>query len=143
MDLIKKLKEHVYPVGRLDFHTEGLLLLTNDGNFANRLMSASSGILKIYWAKVKGLPEDKKIERLRQGISLDGRRTQPAQIRLLRRAVPVSHESPANSWYEVIISEGRQNQIRRMFDFIGNPVQKLKRVQIGPLALGNLPVGQA
>lgn len=143
MHLLKKLKEPVYPVGRLDFHSEGLLLLTNDGDFANRIMSASAGILKTYWVKVKGSPEEKQIERLRQGVSLDGRRTLPARIRLLRKSVRSSGEASANTWYEVIISEGRQNQIRRMFDMIGHPVLKLKRVQIGPMSLGNLPVGQA
>ena len=143
MDLLKKLKEPVYPVGRLDYHSEGLLLLTNDGDFANRLMLASSGILKTYWAKVKGAPEEKQIERLRRGVPLDGRRTLPARIRVLRKTVRSSGEASANTWYEVIISEGRQNQIRRMFELIGHPVQKLKRVQIGTMSLGNLPVGQA
>ena len=143
MDLIKKLKEPVYPVGRLDYHSEGLLLLTNDGDFANRLTSSSSTILKTYWVKVKGLPEEKDIEKLRQGVVLDRRRTLPAQIRLLRNTGKTSRDASANSWYEVVIGEGRQNQIRRMFEFIEHPVQKLKRVQIGPLALGNLPLGQA
>ena len=143
MDLIKKLSERVYPVGRLDYHSEGLLLLTNDGNFANQIISASSGILKTYWVKVKGLPDEKRIEELRQGILLDGRRTLPARIHRLRTTSRGAREASANSWYEVILSEGRQNQLRRMFERIGHPVQKLMRVRIGPIVLGNLPPGQA
>jgi len=148
MDLIKKLKENVYPVGRLDFQSEGLLLLTNDGDLANRLMSSAAAIMKTYWVKVKGQPQVKDIEKLRRGVSLDGRRTLPALVRLLRTTTApkeerIGREASANAWYEVAISEGRQNQIRRMFDLIGHPVQKLKRVQIGPIALGKLPLGHA
>jgi len=146
MDLLKKIKDPVYPVGRLDYHSEGLLLLTNDGEFANRFTSATSGIVKTYAVKVKGQPPAKEIERLREGILLDGRRTLPARIRLLRTTEKTKREGPeesgANSWYEVAISEGRQNQIRRMFSLIGYPVQKLKREKIGPISLGNLPLGQ-
>ena len=142
MDFLERLGERVYPVGRLDYHSEGLLLLTNDGNFANRIMTASAGILKTYWVKVKGLPDEKRIEELRQGILLDSRRTLPARIRLLRSTGRGAREASANSWYEVILSEGRQNQVRRMFEWIGHPVQKLKRVRIGPITLGNLPPGQ-
>ncbi len=142
MDLVAKahVKEPVYPVGRLDYHSEGLLLLTNDGDFANQITSASSGILKTYWVKVKGVPAEKELDKLRQGILLDGRRTLPANIGLLRTTAQSREDS--NSWYEVTIGEGRQNQIRRMFDLIGHPVQKLKRVRIGPISLGNLPSGQ-
>jgi 23S rRNA pseudouridine2605 synthase len=144
MDLVAKtrLKDNVYPVGRLDFHTEGLLLFTNDGDFANRLTSAASGISKTYWAKVRGLPQQRDIERLREGVVLDGRRTLPAKIRLIRTTERETPEDSANSWYEITITEGRQNQIRRMFELVGHPVQKLKRVQIGPVSLGNLPLGQ-
>ena len=126
------------------------MLLTNDGDFANRLTATSSGILKTYLIKVKGQPQEKDIERLRQGILLDGRRTLPARIRLMRTTAATRRETAessseatgANSWYEVIISEGRQNQIRRMFGLIGHPIQKLKRVKIGPIMLGNLPAGE-
>lgn len=151
MDLIKKIKAPVYPVGRLDYNSEGLLLLTNDGDLANRLTSTSSGILKTYLVKVRGQPQEKDIERLRQGILLDGRRTLPAQIRLMRtteatRREPSGERSSdaagANSWYEVIITEGRQNQIRRVFSLIGHPVQKLKRMKIGPITLGGLLAGE-
>ncbi len=133
-DLLRGIKERVYPVGRLDYHSEGLLLVTNDGDFANLLMSASAEIPKAYWVKVSGRPQPADIEKLRRGIRLGGRMTAPAKIRLLRDA--------PNPWYEMEIVEGRQNQIRRMFTHIGHMVEKLKRVRIGFLELGNLPVGE-
>ncbi len=146
MNLLKKVKDRVYPVGRLDYHTEGLLFLTNDGEFTNRLTASRSEIPKVYSVKVKGLPPEKDLERLRHGILLDGRRTLPARIRRLRVAERVNRDeksdSSGNSWHEVILNEGRQNQIRRMFSLIGHPVQKLKRVQIGPVFLGSLPIGE-
>ena len=142
MDSLKGVKERVYPVGRLDFHTEGLLLLTNDGELANHVMAAASGIPKTYWVKVTGRPEPKDLDRLRQGIVLDKRRTRPADIRFLPRSItqPTGREGD-NPWLEIVLREGRQNQVRRMFERIGNPVRKLKRVRIGPVELGNLAVG--
>jgi 23S rRNA pseudouridine2605 synthase len=134
VDLIHGVKERVYPVGRLDYNSEGLLLLTNDGDFANLIISASSEIPKTYWVKVSGKPEDSDLERLRNGIRLDGRRTAPAKITLLREA--------PNPWYEIVIIEGRQNQIRRMFAKIGHRVEKLKRVRIGFLELGEVASGE-
>jgi 23S rRNA pseudouridine2605 synthase len=164
MDLIKKVKEPVYPVGRLDFQSEGLLFLTNDGEFANRLTSTASQIPKTYWVKVQGMPPEKELEKLRRGIVLDGRRTLPASIKLLRtaqramdrsteartteartaesRSRESSDKTGANAWYEIVITEGRQNQIRRMFSLIGYRVQKLKRVEIGSFALGDLAAGE-
>jgi 23S rRNA pseudouridine2605 synthase len=133
IDLLKGVHERVYPVGRLDFNSEGLLLLTNDGDFAQLVMSAGPEIPKTYWVKVNGKPAEEKIEKLRRGVMLDGRPTAPAQIRLLRDA--------ENPWYEVVLTEGRQNQIRRMFSRIGFLVEKLKRVKIGFLEIGNLPTG--
>ena len=174
MDSLKGVKERVYPVGRLDFHTEGLLLLTNDGEFANRIISTASGIPKTYWAKVAGMPAGEDLDKLRHGIVLDRRRTLPARIRPLSRAdtglpphrarpvrrpgnregagtrsraragrsfAPKEREEATNPWFEVILREGRQNQIRRMFERIGHPVRKLKRVRIGSVSLGPLPVG--
>ncbi len=145
MDLLPKVPGRVYPVGRLDYHSEGLLLVTNDGDFAHWITSAASHITKTYWVKVKGKPDEKKIEKLREGVWLAGRRTLPARIRFLRPASPrtVGSRSPEalNSWYEVTLREGRQNQIRRMFARIGHPVQKLKRIRIGEVSLGNLPAG--
>ncbi len=134
VDLLKGVRERVYPVGRLDFHSEGLLLLTNDGDFANLLMKASSEMPKTYWVKASGRPQEAELEKLRRGIRLDGRLTAPAKIRLLRDA--------PNPWFEVVLIEGRQNQIRRMFARIGHPVEKLKRVKIGFLELGDLRPGE-
>ncbi len=133
-DLLRGVRERAYPVGRLDYQSEGLLLLTNDGDFANLLMSASSAIPKTYWVKVSGQLQEADLEKLRRGIRLDGVRTAPAKIHLLRAA-----PSP---WYEVEIIEGRQNQIRRMFARVGHVVEKLKRVKVGFLELGDLPVGE-
>jgi 23S rRNA pseudouridine2605 synthase len=117
----------LYPVGRLDFNTEGLLLLTNDGAFTNFITSARNKVEKIYEAKVKGLPDEKAIERLRRGVTLDdGTRTAPAKIRRVG-------ETEHNSWYEVVLHEGKNQQIRRMFDLIGHSVIKLRRSQIGAL----------
>jgi 23S rRNA pseudouridine2605 synthase len=132
MDLLPKRAERVYPVGRLDYASEGLLLMTNDGALAQKLMKAGSHVPKTYLVKISGKPEKKDIERLRVGITIElenGRRvkTSPAKIRLA--------ENGANPWYEVILIEGRNRQIRRMFDRVGYPVEKIKRVQLGPLVL--------
>jgi 23S rRNA pseudouridine2605 synthase len=117
----------VHPVGRLDFNTEGLLLLTNDGEFTNFVTAAKNHVPKIYEVKVKGVPPEAAIERLRKGIRLDdGERTAPAQITL-------KDQTESNAWYEVVLHEGRNQQIRRMFDAVGHSVLKLRRVQIGPL----------
>jgi 23S rRNA pseudouridine2605 synthase len=118
----------LHPVGRLDFNTEGLLILTNDGDFTNFITAARNGVAKVYEVKVKGVPPEEAIERLRRGIVLDdGVRTAPAQIKRL-------DESEANSWFEVVLHEGRNQQIRRMFDMIGHSVLKLRRVRIGFLS---------
>ena len=139
MDFLPRLAERIYPVGRLDYHSEGLLLLTNDGEFANKILSSSSGIPKTYWVKVAGTPPGSDLQKLREGITLDRRRTLPARIRPLPS---VGRKESANPWYEVVLREGRQNQIRRMFARIGHPVRKLKRVRIGSVALGNLQPGE-
>jgi 23S rRNA pseudouridine2605 synthase len=132
MDLLPKRAERVYPVGRLDYASEGLLLMTNDGALAQKLMKAGSHVPKTYLVKISGKPDEKSIERLRAGITIElenGRRvkTSPAKIRLA--------ENGANPWYEVVLIEGRNRQIRRMFDRVGFPVEKIKRVQMGPLVL--------
>jgi len=132
-DLIKGVPERVYPVGRLDYHSEGLLLLTNDGDFTARILSPASKIPKTYLVKVNGPLTPEQEEEFRQGIPLYGRRTAPAQLRLVRRA--------RNPWYSVTLVEGRQNQIRLMFRHFGRLVEKLKRVRIGFLELGSLKPG--
>lgn len=126
-DLIPSPLGRLYPVGRLDFNTEGLLLLTNDGDFTNFITSAHNGVRKVYEVKVKGLPADSAVNRLRRGIVLDdGTKTAPAEITRLS-------ETGSNAWFEVILRQGRNQQIRRMFESIGHSVLKLKRVQIGSL----------
>ena len=149
LDLVGGIGARVYPVGRLDYLSEGLLLLTNDGELAQRLTHASSHVAKTYLVKVSGKPTDEQIEKLRRGVMLraertplkvpEGRtqagqrrrseavRTAPAQIRVVREA--------ANPWYEVTLVEGRNRQIRRMFEEIGHHVEKIKRVRYGPLEL--------
>jgi 23S rRNA pseudouridine2605 synthase len=132
MDLIGKREERVYPVGRLDYASEGLLLMTNDGELAQKLMKAGSHVPKTYRVKVSGKPDEKAIARLRAGVAIaleDGRRvkTSPAKTRLI--------EDGANPWYEVVLIEGRNRQIRRMFEQVGHRVEKIKRVQLGPLVL--------
>ena len=124
-DLLPASLGRLHPVGRLDFNTEGLLLLTNDGEFTNFITQARNGVAKVYEAKVKGVPPESAIERLRRGIALDdGTRTAPAEIKRL-------DDGDANSWFEIVLHEGRNQQIRRMFDAIGHSVVKLRRVRIG------------
>jgi pseudouridine synthase len=135
-DLVPSSLGRLHSVGRLDFNTEGLLLLTNDGDFTNYLTSARNRVAKVYEVKVKGVPSEKAIARLRQGIRLDdGQRTAPAEIRKLR-------ETGANAWFEVTLHEGRNQQIRRMFDAIGHSVLKLSRVRIGRLQDARLKSGE-
>jgi 23S rRNA pseudouridine2605 synthase len=138
MDLIHAVKGRVYPVGRLDWASEGLLLLTNDGALANALMKAASNVAKTYVVKVAGQPEAEKLEKLRRGVSIaekGGRRvrTAPARIRLIREG--------DNPWLEVTIVEGRNRQIRKMFEEVGHHVEKIRRVQYGPLSL-DVPPGE-
>ena len=134
MDLLHGVKERVYPVGRLDYHSEGLLLLTNDGELANGIMSAASHLAKTYVVKVKGTLTADEEERFRRGVPLSGQRTMPAGLKLLRPA--------DNPWYEVRLYEGRNQQIRLMFKHFGHLVEKLKRVRIGPIDLGSLKPGE-
>jgi len=133
MDLLRGVKERVYPVGRLDYHSEGLLLFTNDGELANAIMSAATHLPKTYVVKVTGELTSDEAQRFRDGVPLSGRRTMPAGLKLLHSA--------ANPWYEVRLVEGRNNQIRLMFKHFGKLVEKLKRVRIGPIELGPLKAG--
>ena len=134
MDLLRGVRERVYPVGRLDYHSEGLLLLTNDGEIANAIMSAATHLPKTYLVKVNGPLAPEQEERFRHGVPLSGRRTQPAGLKLVH--------ATENPWYEVRLFEGRNNQIRMMFKHFGRLVEKLKRVRIGPLELGSLKPGE-
>ena len=134
MDLLVRVKERVYPVGRLDYHSEGLLLLTNDGDFANSLTSAANHVPKTYLVKANGSLTTDQEEQFRRGVPLSGRPTAPAELKLIRRA--------ENPWYEVRLYEGRNNQIRLMFKHFGLLVEKLKRVRVGHLELGTLKPGE-
>ena len=150
LDLVRGVGARVYPVGRLDYLSEGLLLLTNDGELAQKLTHASSHVPKTYLVKISGKPAEEQIEKLRRGIALPAERsrlkgrpdveakpmqrrrseavkTAPARIRVIREAV--------NPWYEVTLVEGRNRQIRRMFEEIGHHVEKIRRVRYGPLEL--------
>jgi len=132
-DLLRGVRTRVYPVGRLDFQTEGLVLLTDDGDLARDLMHPGSGVTKTYSAKVRGTPEPGELERLRRGVRIDGKATLPAEVALKRRG--------SNSWLEVSVVEGRKHQVRRMLQAIGHPVLKLRRVRYDGLELGKLPTG--
>lgn len=136
MDLVRGIGPRVYPVGRLDYASEGLVLLTNDGELAQKLMHASSHLPKTYLVKVAGKPTPEALVRLRSGVTISlapkyGRtrrvKTAPARIRLVRDA--------PNPWYEVTLIEGRNRQIRRMFEGVGHHVEKIKRVRYGNLQL--------
>ena len=138
MDLVRGVRGRVYPVGRLDYASEGLLLLTNDGELANRLMKAASHVPKTYVVKVAGTPTEEAIAKLRAGVSIptdDHKRvkTGPALVRVVKEA--------ANPWYEITLIEGRNRQIRRMFEVVGHHVEKIKRVRYGPLTL-DVPPGE-
>ena len=128
----------VYPVGRLDYASEGLLLLTNDGELANTMMKAASHVPKTYMVKVAGTPAPADLAKLRSGMSIraekGGRvRTAPAKVQVIREG--------NNPWYEVTLIEGKNRQIRRMFEEIGHHVEKIKRVRYGPLEL-DVPPGK-
>jgi 23S rRNA pseudouridine2605 synthase len=138
LDLLRDVSARVYPVGRLDYASEGLLLMTNDGELAQRLTKAASHVPKTYQVKIGGKPGEPALAQLRSGVRIkldDGRtvKTSPAQIKLV--------EDAPNPWYEVVLIEGRNRQIRRMFDHIGFRVEKIKRVKVGPLAL-DVPPGK-
>ena len=134
MELLHGVKARVYPVGRLDYHSEGLLLLTNDGEFAKRITSAGTHVVKTYIVKTNGPLTPEQQEQFRHGVPLGGKRTAPAGLKLIR-----SGESP---WYEVQLIEGRQNQIRLMFKHFGRLVEKLRRVKVGFLELGPVKPGK-
>ena len=129
--------ERIYPVGRLDYDSEGLLLLTNDGELAQRLMHPSCEVDKVYLARVTGNPDNEALDRLRRGVFMDGdaRRTYPAQVRAVR-------DTALYSDVLVTIHEGRNRQVRRMFDAVGHRVLLLRRVRFGPLELGSLRRGE-
>jgi len=133
-DFMKGVKYRIYPVGRLDYDSEGLLLLTNDGDFTQALLHPSKKIPKTYLVKVKGVPGEEQIHKLRTGIKLEDGMTAPAKIEKLRK-------TENNAWFEMTIHEGRKRQIRRMFDTVGHSVLKLKRIRINGIELKDLKPG--
>jgi len=134
-DLLPQVKERVYPVGRLDLDTEGALLLSNDGELAQKILHPSHEVNKTYVAKVKGKPNTKKLAALSRGITLEGRKTWPADIEVLQT-------EPQATTIKIIIHEGRKRQVRKMFDAVGHPVLQLKRTAYGQLELGDLRPGK-
>ncbi|MGQ9645926.1 MAG: pseudouridine synthase [Thermodesulfobacteriota bacterium] len=134
MDLLKHVKGRIYPIGRLDFDAEGLLLLTNDGELANRLAHPRFSIPRTYLVKVVDVPEQKELARLKRGVMLEDGRARVVSCSIIR-------QKEKNSWLEVVVTEGRNRLVKRMFSAIGHPVLKLKRIQFGPIRLGNLPFG--
>src|SRR5918992_4794217 len=136
LDLLEGVREYVYPVGRLDYDTEGLLLLTNDGELASQLTHPRHGVERTYEARVVGMPDDRALEKLRKGVPLDGRRTQPADVKLLNK-----DRHDADGVLLITIREGRNRQVRRMCEAVGHPVDRLRRIKFGPIGDRRLPVG--
>ncbi|KML46169.1 MULTISPECIES: 23S rRNA pseudouridine(2605) synthase RluB [Bacillaceae] len=137
-DFFEGIKQRIYPVGRLDYDTSGILILTNDGEFANLLMHPSNEIEKVYVAKLKGIPSKEKMKSLQRGIVLEDGKTAPAKTKLLSM-----DKKKQTAIVEISIHEGRNRQVRRMFEAIGHPVLKLKRERYGFLTLQGLSAGDA
>ncbi|MGE5543777.1 MAG: pseudouridine synthase, partial [Bacillota bacterium] len=135
LDLLPDIKERIFPVGRLDYDTRGLLLLTNDGEFANLMTHPRYHVAKTYHAWCKGKVGTDAIKRLRQGILLDGERTLPARVKVLK-------QSARGTLLEIELYEGRKRQIKRMLKEVGHPVVELQRIKFGPLDLKGVPEGE-
>lgn len=135
LDLVKGVKGRLFPVGRLDYDTEGLLLLTNDGELSQRLLHPRYKMSRVYQAKVKGIPTNEELASLRRGIRLEGGRRARAEVEVFRTL-------KANAWLRIVLREGRHREVRQMCEAIGHPVIALRRVAFGPLSLGPLPVGR-
>lgn len=136
MDYLKRVKARVFPVGRLDYHSEGLLLLTNDGDLANAILHPKKKVPKTYMVKVDGVLDDNDILKLEKGIRLDDGMTAPAKVKRLQK------RTKSNSWIEMTIYEGRKRQIRRMLERVRHPVIKLIRTRINGIELGGLAPGK-
>jgi 23S rRNA pseudouridine2605 synthase len=145
IDLLRGVREYVYPVGRLDYDTEGLLILTNDGDLAARLTHPRHGVERTYEARVAGVPDERDLERLRTGIPLEGRRTLPAEADLVthgRSGPAKAGRHDRDSVLRLTIREGRKRQVRRMCEALGHPVRELRRVRIGPISDRRLKPGE-
>lgn len=138
LDLLKGVREYLYPVGRLDFHSEGLLLLTNDGDLAARLTHPRHDVARVYEVRVLGTPDAHDLRRLARGITIEGRRTGPVEVRLLREA---RTRGGTRAVLTLVLHEGRNRQVRKMCEAIGHPVESLRRVAIGPLRDDRLKPG--
>jgi pseudouridine synthase len=138
LTLLKGVREYVYPVGRLDYDSEGLLLLTNDGELAARMTHPRHEVERVYEARVSGVPEARSLARLARGLMIDGKRTAPGKARLVT-VIPNARRDHAI--VEVAIHEGRNRQVRKMFEAIGHRVLGLRRTRIGPIADPRLPLG--
>ena len=140
----------VYAAGRLDLDSEGLMLLTSDGSLAHHITDPRHKLPKVYWAQVERLPNEEALARLRQGVVLSGKRTRPAEVRLLpnepelpERPVAIRfRKSVPTVWLEITLREGTNRQVRRMTASVGHPTLRLVRVAIGPIVLGELQPGQ-
>lgn len=133
-DLIEDVSERIYPVGRLDADTTGLLLLTNDGDLTFKLMHPSKNVDKRYIAIVEGVPNKKELESLRNGVYIDGKKTSPAQVKIAKKY-------DMDCILDIIIHEGKNRQVKKMCEAVNHPVKKLKRVSIGEIELGGLQIG--
>ena len=136
LDLVRDVKQRIFPVGRLDYDTSGLLLLTNDGELTYRLTHPKYDVDKTYIAKLYGVPDDMDLQKFRRGVMVDGRKTRPAKIRILE-----IEKDRRFCTAEIILHEGKNRQVRKMCDAIKHPVAQLKRVATGTLTLGDLPKG--
>jgi 23S rRNA pseudouridine2605 synthase len=141
IDLLAKggVRDYVYPVGRLDYESEGLLLLTSDGDLAARLTHPSHEVEREYHARVRGVPDRHAIDRLARGVVIDGRKTAPASVKLLK---VIEGEDGSDSVLSIVLREGRNRQVRKMCEAIAHPVVRLKRVRIGPLTDDHIRPGE-
>jgi pseudouridine synthase len=137
MDLLPPEYSTLFSVGRLDYHTEGCLLLTNDGDLANALVHPTHHVPKVYEVKVQGELTEPALAALREGVFLDGRKTNPVDVIKLRYS-----QTGQNTWYQFVLTEGKNRQIHRMLEVVGFRVVRLRRVSMGPIELGNLPIGR-
>ena len=137
-DLLRRarVRRRVFPVGRLDWDADGLLLLTDDGELAHRVMHPRTHLPKVYLVKVKGHPSDRALDRVRRGVVIE------REVRTLPAEVTVEKAGTNATWLRVTLVEGRQNQIKRMFARVGHPVRKIRRIALGPLRLGKMRIGE-
>ena len=124
---------YLYPVGRLDYDSEGLLLLTNDGDLAERLTHPRYEVDRVYEARVRGVPDAHTLQRLARGVVVEGRKTAPARLTIRPSASVSAAQAGSQTTVEIALHEGRQRQVRHMFDAVGHPVIRLRRIRIGPI----------